>query len=342
MIELLGTDVAWLGQRTQLKLLLYLLLDHTDARTLTQVDDADAGTLLACTAGTAASVGVVLHVVGHSIVDDMGEVIHIQSARSHIGGHQQLGAVVAELLHGEVALLLREVAMQGVGIVAIAYEIVGHLLRLGLRAAEDDGIDAREVVHHPLQGSILVLGTYHIIYVVDILGTLVAAAHLYLVCVAQVFLGYALYLLAHGSAEEQRSVVGRHALENAVEVVLEAHGEHFIGLIEDDAAHLGEVGHPAVHQINKASGGSHHDIHAMLQGAYLRLDACSAIHCQHADVGQIMRKVVQILGYLDTQLAGGSQYQGPHLLPVTLMALGCQQMEQGKAIGRGLSRSCLR
>jgi len=38
--------------------------------------------------------------------------------------------MLAELLHRQVALLLREVAVQRLGVVAVAYQFVGHLLRL--------------------------------------------------------------------------------------------------------------------------------------------------------------------------------------------------------------------
>ncbi len=64
--------------------------------------------------------------------------------------------------------------MQRLGVVAVAYELVGHLLCLLLCAAEDDGKDARVEVDDALQGQILVLGVHHIIDVVYALGALVA------------------------------------------------------------------------------------------------------------------------------------------------------------------------
>ena len=110
--------------------------------------------------------------------------------------------MLTELLHGQVALLLREISVQRLGIIAILDELVGHLLRLQLRATEDDGEDAWIVVYQSLQRQILVLGIHHIIDMVYVLGSFVARTHHNLLVVVQVTLGNALYLLAHRSREE--------------------------------------------------------------------------------------------------------------------------------------------
>ena len=73
---------------------------------LADMDNTDGRALLAGTTRTAAAVGIVLDVVGQSIVDDVRQVVDIQTTRCHICCHQQLYGVLAELLHGQVALLL--------------------------------------------------------------------------------------------------------------------------------------------------------------------------------------------------------------------------------------------
>ena len=85
--------------------------------------------------------------------------------------------------------------MERLGVVAIAYQLVGYLLCLYLRAAEYNGIDAWVIVHDALQGKILVLGVDHIVCVVDILGALIARADNNLLMVVQVLACYALHLL---------------------------------------------------------------------------------------------------------------------------------------------------
>ena len=82
----------------------------------------------------------------------MRQIIHIQATSSHIGSDEQLGEVLTEFLHGEVALCLTEVAMQTLGVIAVLDQFVGNLLRFNLRTTEDDGEDARIEIHDALQG----------------------------------------------------------------------------------------------------------------------------------------------------------------------------------------------
>lgn len=117
--------------------------------------------------------GVAGYIVGKAIVDDMSQVIDIETTGSHIGGYKELHSMVAELLHGEVALLLTQVTMKSLSIVTILDEFVGNVLSLQLGAAEDDGEDAWIKVDNALQSKILVLGIDEIVDVVDVLGTLI-------------------------------------------------------------------------------------------------------------------------------------------------------------------------
>ena len=81
---------------------------------------------------------------------------------------------MTELLHREVALGLREVAVEGFGVVAVADEEVGHFLCLHTGAAEDDAVDFRIIVDHAFKREVFVFGVYEIIDVVDVFGAFVA------------------------------------------------------------------------------------------------------------------------------------------------------------------------
>ena len=85
--------------------------------------------------------------------------------------------MLAELLHGEVALLLTQVAMQRLCVVSILDKFVGNLLRFNLCPAEDNGKNAWVVIHDALQCQVFVTRIHHIINVVHVLGTLVSASH---------------------------------------------------------------------------------------------------------------------------------------------------------------------
>ena len=303
MIELLGADVARLGQGALLEGLLYLLLHLLYLRAFAHADDADARALLACAPRASGAVRVVLHVIRHAVVDDVCQVVHVQTACRHVGCHEELYAVAAEALHRQVALLLREVAVQGVGVVAVADEVVRHLLRLKSSAAEDDGVDAGVEVDDALQGMIPVAHVYHIIYVVHVLGPFVSAAHLYLCGIGQVVLCDAFNLAAHRRAEEQRAVLAGDASQNAVQVLLEAHRQHLVCLVEHDVLHAGEVGYAALHEVHQPAGCCHDDVGAGLEGAYLRLDVRAAVDGQNAHLGHVFAEALQVVRYLQAQFA---------------------------------------
>ena len=76
-------------------------------------------------------------------------------------------------------------------------EFVGDLLSLKFCAAEDDTEYLGIKIHYTLEGKILVLCMHHIINMVDILSTLIAASHHNFLVFAQVALGYALNLATH-------------------------------------------------------------------------------------------------------------------------------------------------
>ena len=131
--------------------------------------------------------------------------------------------MLTETLHGEVALLLREVAMKGVCIVAVLYQFVGYLLCFEAGTTENDGIDLGEIIHHTLQSEVLVARAYHIIYMINILGSFVTTADHHLTGITQVVLCNTLYLLAHCGREEQSAMLLRHAPEYGIDTLGETH-----------------------------------------------------------------------------------------------------------------------
>ena len=137
LVELFRADFLRFREGSDLKLLANHALNDAHLALFAEVDDGNRGTALACAAGASGTVGVVLHVVGQSVVDHVGEFVHIEAARRHVGGHEELRAVCAKLLHGEIALCLGQIAVQSLGAVAVADEVVGHFLRFEAGAAEN-------------------------------------------------------------------------------------------------------------------------------------------------------------------------------------------------------------
>ena len=143
----------------------------------------------------------------------MGKVVHIESASGHIGSHEELQVAVAEFLHHEVALLLREVAVEGVGIVAVGQQFGGNLLGILAGAAEDNAVDGRIEIYNTLEGFVFVLGVNQIIDMPDVGRSFVFMAYGNLDGIVHILAGNAGDGFGHCGREEHCAVVVGHFLK---------------------------------------------------------------------------------------------------------------------------------
>ena len=281
--------------------------------------------------------GVDSVVVGQPVIDDVRKVIHVEAARRHVGGHEQLRHVVAELTHCQVALRLAQVAVQAVGVIAVGYKLVGYFLRLAARTAEDYAVDIGVVVGYTFEGQIFVVGLHHIIYMLDILGTLVAVSGHELHRVVHEALGYLGYLLGHRGREHEHLALFGHMAQNFVDVIHETHVEHLVGLVEDYGVDIVEVHYAAFNEVYESARSGHYNLHALLEGTDLRVDAGAAVYWEHADVAEVFREVGQVAGYLEAEFARGGNDERLCAVVVAVDALEHREAESG-----GLARAGLR
>ena len=307
--ELLLADFLRFRYLSLNKLLADGLLHGPNLMTLTGVYDGNRRTFLSRAARSAASMGVALYVIRHTVVYHVRQIVHVETARSHVGSHEQLREMLAELLHREVALLLRQVAVQALCVVAVLYQLVGNLLCLHFRAAEDNREDARIIVYDALQSKVFVLRVHHIIYVVHIFRALVAASHHNFLIVVQIALGYFLNLLAHRCREQQRVTVFGNTCENLVDALRESHVQHLVGLVKHYVVHLVKVGLLPVHQVDESSRSGNDNLRPVSQRTDLRLDRRTAIHRHHIDTFYILAEIVQVIGDLQAQLARRTEHK---------------------------------
>ena len=281
MEELLLADGLARGQLCALELLADGFFDEADLALLADMADGDRDARLAGAGGASAAVVVRLVVVRQAEVDHVRQVVHVQPARGHVGGHKHVQVAEAELLHHVVALRLAQLAVQRVCVVAVLDQSVGNLLRLLAGAAKDDAVDAGIIIGDALQGGVLVPGVHHVIEVPDVLVALVAATDDDLARLLHVLAGDACDLLRHGGGEEQHVSVLGHFGQDGVDAVREAHVEHLVGLVEDYVADAAEVYRLSVQQVEQSSGRGHDHVHAFPQRLDLALNARSAIDGQH-------------------------------------------------------------
>ena len=145
--------------------------------------------------------------------------------------------MLPKLLHREVALLLTEVSVQCFGIVTIPYQLVSNLLGLHLCAAKDDGKDTWIIVDNTFQSQVFIPCIHEIVYVIDLLCTLVTTSYDDFLIIIEVTFSNLFYLPTHRCREKQGVASSRKPLENLVDTVRKTHIEHLIGLIQHHVVH---------------------------------------------------------------------------------------------------------
>ena len=260
----------------------------------------------------------------------MREVVDIEAAGGHIGSHKQLRQMLTELLHRQVALLLRQVAMQCLGVVAVLNQFVGNFLRFELGATENDGKNAGIIVYDALQGQILILCLHHIIDMVHVFSAFVARAHHNLLMVFQIVASHAFHLAAHRSREHERVVFGRQCLENVVDSVGKAHVQHLVGLVEHDVLNVFQMRVAAVLQVDESSRRGHDNLYTLAQGPHLLFDGSTAIDGLDVYAVHVFREVAQVVGNLQTEFAGRREHQGLRVAPRCIDALQQRNAESSR------------
>ncbi len=142
-----------------------------------------------------------------------------------------------------------------------------------------------------------------------------------------------------GGAEEQRLARLRQLLEDALDVVDEAHVQHAVGLVEDQDLDRAQVDGPLSHVVQQASWRSHDDLRPLVQRAHLPVHAYAPVDGDRAD-GLAATVRAHALLHLQGQLARGHHDEGAHLA-LTGFAAGPQpvehgQHESGRLAGAGL------
>ena len=134
-------------------------LDGLEHLVLARLDQGDRGALAAGPADAPDAVHVRLRRAGHVVVDHVGQLLDVEAARGHVGGHEQVDGPGAQPAHHPVALVLVHAAVQRLGAKAPAVQALGELVYLVPGPAEHDrGTRRLQVEHAPERGGLMPAG----------------------------------------------------------------------------------------------------------------------------------------------------------------------------------------
>ena len=152
---------------------------------------------------TATAMCIGFFIVRQHIVNNMSQIVHIQSTCCHISRHQNLQVFDSEFVHHSIALCLRQIAMQCIGIVTVYHQFFCHLFGFHTGTTKHNAINIRIVIQYTLKHLI----TYRIFskdkvmfYILSRLTTLTNGYFLRILHVITSNIGY---FLRHSGREQQ-------------------------------------------------------------------------------------------------------------------------------------------
>ena len=224
-----------------------------------EFDDFDSGSQRGSAAGQSSAPGTadamdeVFSDFGDVIVDDVGDVITVQSAGGDVGGDQYLEAAFLESAEGAVALRLRAVAVNHGGGEAVAGKVLGEALGAALGAGEDERLTFF-VVEKLAENVDLFAGTNFVGFEFHAFGGLQDRTQRDAHGIAHVFMDESGDGLLERGREAQCLTVFRQHGKNAADGRKESHVEHAVGFVEDEHLDVAQVGEAAIGEILQASG----------------------------------------------------------------------------------------
>ena len=287
-------------------------------------------------AGAPDAVDVRLRALWDIEIDDVGDVGDVEAARRHVGGDEHVSLTGAEAAHDAIALRLREIAMDRLHGVAAGHEGLSQFVDTRLGAAEDHRRLRRLRVENAREG-VDTTSTR------DLVGGLTDLGHGHLLAgdrdplrLAQIARGEIDDARGHGGREEGSLAVDGGLRQDPLDVLDKAHVEHFIGLIEDEEAHIVKKERATAHVVHDPAGRTDDDLGPALQTSELPLVWLAAVDGQGLDV-LVAPVAVDGFRHLDGQLPRRRQNQRLHGPLLRIDRLDDGQAKRGGLAGAGLS-----
>ena len=319
-----------------------VLLDLAEQLHVALRHEVDRNTLAPVTATTTNTVQVVLLVRGQVVVDDDIHVVHVDTAGHEVRRHEHTRAAALEHGHHLLALALRHLGVHRRHGVVVAVQLLSDPVDLAARVHEDHGLRNRHglvQVHQRVQLVLLLDGDEELL---DTLQRQAVALHQNARGVAHELLGDVEHLLRHRGREQRHLDVLGQELEDVVNLLREALGEHLVGLVQDQNAQRVGAKRTTLDQVRNTAGGADGDDHASSELLDVVLheratDERLAERRRVVATGQVQANLGDDVVRLDRKLAGGREHEALHAAVAEVQAL-----QQANREGTGLAGTGLR
>ena len=295
------------------------LVDELPALHVAPVDEGHRDPVLARAAGPADAVQVGLLVVGALVVHHVGDVLDVEAARSHVGGHQHVDLSAAEGPQGAFPLALAQVTVHGGDREAPGGQCGRDLVGRPLGLAEHQGQAAPVGLQHAGQhlDLVQVVGPEDVLLGGRDRGGRVDGLGAHMGRPAQMPSGQRNDLTRHRGREHHGLPLSWGELQDAFHVRQEAEVEHLVRLVQHEGPHFAQAQVPLAHEIQQPAGSADDDVDTRAERLDLRLVGAATVEGQHPGT-QPRACHPQVVGDLDGQFPGGDDNERTRGLRVGL------------------------
>ena len=242
-------------------------------------------------------------------IKDVTDSRHVQAPRGHIRRHDDIQRTIAQLLDGSFTDLLRHVAVQGRGLVTLGYQVLRDRNR---------GFFGFGKYDHPIGGLDFQKASQHIQFIGDadkyrpLRDRLGGHRFLFdrdLDRVAQIPLGNLADRGRQRGGEQRDLTLLGHLLQDKLDVFQEAHVQHLVGFVQDQAFDLAQVQAAAVDVVDDSTWRADHDLRIAMQLSELHFIILTAVDGRQVQALQVPPVLLERRRNLHGQFAGRRQDQ---------------------------------
>ena len=329
-------DVVDAGQLDLRERLPGRALDLGQQSTLAGGDEQQCVPAPAGATRAADAVDVRLGVVRDVVVDDVADTRHVEAAGGDVGRDEDVGTPVLERLDGALAEILGDVAVDRGGGEATCAQPLGEFLRRRLGPDEHDHRVEVLDLEDAGQGVELVTVVDQDVALLDGRRRRRLRGDLHLGGIGEVLLRDASDRGRHRGREQRDLGALRSVREDSLDVLLEAHREHFVRLVEDEVPQAGKIKRALLEMVDDPPGGADDDLRAPPETRELDTVGLTAVDGQDVHLGHARGIGDARLGDLERELAGRRQDEGLGALHRRVDQREDGQRERGRLAGTGL------
>ncbi|MPM44886.1 hypothetical protein SDC9_91568 [bioreactor metagenome] len=199
-------------------------------------------------------------------------------------------------------------------------ELLGQLVHHGFGIGEDDGAAGLIIMEQQCQSLGLLPRRDLHIDLPDVFQRNLLPVNLNPNRIALKLLGNSQNFLRDGGGEQNDLPLFRHILQNDLDILPEAHVQHFVGLVQNHQFQMTQIQGAPAHMIHNTAGGADDQV-GRLQFPELFPIVCTSKNISDLDIGEEMGQLADFLTTLVRQFPGGGKHQNLYVPDISQDAL---------------------